>query len=219
MTEEHGKPDDLAFAAWLDGELDEDGATRMAKLVASDDSLGLRAERIRHLDGLVRQAVPEEHVPAELMERLGLASAPVSAEVVDLSAARRARVETAAAKIVPERRFNLSRLAAQVALVAGLGLAVTLWQNTASERDAPFRTLSNARHSAPANGVVVFAPGTDAAAARAIAGAAGAALVGTPNDAGAWKLAMPAGRRADILASLRRDERVTLAEPIDGQTP
>lgn len=219
MTKEHGKPDDLAFAAWLDGELDEDGAAHMAKLVASDEGLALRAERIRHLDGLVRQAVPEEEVPAELLERLGLASAPVSAEVVDLSAARRARAEAAGTKAGPERRFNLSRLAAQVALVAGLGLAVTFWQNTASERDAPFRTLSNAGHSAPANGMVVFAPGTDAAAARAIAGAAGAALVGTPNDAGAWKLAMPAGRRAAILASLRRDERVTLAEPIDGQTP
>lgn len=221
MIGEHGMPDDEALGAWLDGELNEDGAAEMAKLIASDEDLAMRAERIRHLDALLRQAVPEEEVPAALLERLGLAEAPASATVVDMVAVRQARAEAAAIPVQAVRPSNLLRLAAQVALVAGLGLAVLLWQSPGGDanKDAPYRTLSNAGKATPANGMVMFAPGTDAVTARSIARSAGATLVGGPNEAGAWKLDMPVGRRDTILASLRNDKRVTLAEAIDGHTP
>lgn len=219
MSKEQGKPDDQEIAAWLDGELDKDGANRMARLVAADQDVALRADRIRHLDGLVRQAVPQEEIPAGLLERLGLAETPSSAVVIDLDAARLARAKAEKASAGTARRAAMYRIAAQVAFVTALGAGVTLWQFSATRNDAAYHTLSDARRPVPANGVVVFTPGTDVAIAKAIAGSAGAALVGTPNEAGAWKIAIPAGRREAVLASLRRDERVALAEAIDGPTP
>lgn len=219
MSKEQGKPDDLEIGAWLDGELDEDEANRMARLVASDEGVALRADRIRQLDGLVRQAIPQEEIPEDLLKRLGLAETHTSAEIVDLAAARLARAKPEQVNAGTARRSTMYRIAAQIAFVTALGAAVTFWQFSTTRNDASFHTLSDAGRPVPANGIVVFAPNTDAATARAIAGSAGAALVGRPNEAGAWKLAMPAGRRDAVLASLRRDERVALAEAIDGPTP
>jgi len=113
------------------------------------------------------------------------------------------------------------RVAAQAAFVTGVGVVFALWQSPAAGPDsgAGYRTLSSGVVSAPANGVVVFAPGVDRAAASAIAAGAGGQLLGGPNAAGAWKLTLPAGRRNAALAALRADRRVVLAQPLDGPQP
>ncbi|HXD03135.1 MAG TPA: hypothetical protein VN627_07485, partial [Novosphingobium sp.] len=67
-------PDDQQLSAWLDGGLDDDGNAKMADLAARNEDVASRAARLRHMDELVRAAVPaEEEIPAELLTRLGLA--------------------------------------------------------------------------------------------------------------------------------------------------
>jgi hypothetical protein len=229
-------PDDMMISAWLDGTLDTDGAARMTELAANDEAFALRVQRLRHLDNLVRAAVPvEPEIPAALLARLGLAEAPVRAEpmradVVDFAAARQQRAQQQAARQpVPEStsRFGRSaflKVAAQVAIIAGVGLSVAVFNmpgQKAGEPSAEYRTLSSAPDTTAheANALVRFAPGIAASDAQRIAGAAGVRLVGTPNAAGAWKAVVAPGRRTAVLDALRADQRVSLAEPIDGGTP
>lgn len=224
---------DEKIAAWLDGMLDTDGAARMSERAATDEQVAQRALRLRHLDELVRAAVPQDdEIPDALLERLGLAPSSAAhssaATVVSLADARRAR-QPQAAPAFPQpgrTRYGFWRIAAQVVLVAGLGLSATLWLGThrASENPADYRALSDlgpaGNVAAPsANALVVFDAGTDAAQARSIAQAAGAQIIGSQTEAGAWKLAISAARRDAVLKDLRSDNRVTMAEPIDGSQP
>jgi negative regulator of sigma E activity len=218
-------PDDETIAAWLDGALDAEGAQRMTDLAAHDEAFARRAARLNHLDDLVRAAVPAEpEIPAALLERLGLApDAPAGASVVDIADARQARAARNAAAPVPARqgRGAFFRIAAQVALIAGLGLAVVVISRPGERAAYPaadFGALGTAPDAAAreANALVKFAPGVAADEAGRIAGASGLRLLGKPNAAGAWKAAIAPGRRAAALAALRGDGRVMMAEPIDG---
>jgi hypothetical protein len=224
---------DDKISAWLDGSLDKDGAARMTHLAATDHTVAMRALRLRHLDELVRSAVPaEDTVPQELLERLGLA-APMQGDdvvqgsgVVDLAEARRAREDASSARqdVVRGKPSALWRMAAQVAIVAGIGVSLAIWKIPGENKDEPradYRTLSNASVTTVrlTNALIMFAPGTDEGAARAIASAAGAQLLGKPNGAGAWKAAIVPGRRDAVLAALREDGRVTMAEAVDGTAP
>ena len=223
MTPTGGDAQNSRLSAWLDGELDTDGAQAMSELVTSDETLAARAQRMSRIDDLVRAAVPEEPVPDALLERLGLsapAAAP-SAEIVDLSAVRRQREEHRRAAAPAARPRLLWRIAAQVAVIGRVGVAAALWfapHGASVSQSDEYRTLSNhPQVSAPAvNAVVIFGDAVDPAAAHRIAGAAGANLIGTPNAAGAWKAAIAPGRRDDVLSTLRADPRVAGAEPIDG---
>jgi len=223
MTPPEGDAQNTRLSAWLDGELDTDGAEAMSELVAGDEALAARAQRMSRIDDLVRAAVPEEPVPAALLERLGLAApaAASSAEVVDLSAMRRQREEHRRAAAPAARPRLLWRIAAQVAVIGGVGVAAALWfapHGPGVPQFHEYRTLSNRPQvAAPAvNAMVIFGEAVDPAVAHRIAGAAGANLVGTPNAAGAWKAAIAPGRRDAVLSTLRADPRVAGAEPIDG---
>ncbi|KUR70862.1 hypothetical protein AQZ52_13640 [Novosphingobium fuchskuhlense] len=214
-------PDDAMISAWLDGTLDAEGDRRMTELAARDEAFARRVERLRHIDDLVRAAVPaDDAVPDALLERLGLA--PASADnVVSLDAARASRKAAVAA---PVRGGGWMRMAAQLALVAGLGMAVFVVArpgDRVADSAAPYRALGNAPDSAApaANALVKFAPGVGADEAARIAGAVGVRLVGLPSDAGAWKAAAAPGQRAAALDRLRADPRVVMAEPIDGAAP
>lgn len=215
--------DDERIAAWIDGMLDEKGAAAMSELAASDETLTARAQRLRHIDALVRSAVPaEDEIPPALVERLGLApqpAAPRTAQILSLDEVR-ARRRAPARGPVGQPRWQI---AAQVALVLGLGVSLAMGNgSTGSGPSSPasYRALGHAAPPGAAlpavNALVVFAPGTDLAAARAIAGRAGARLVGEPNEAGAWKLAVSPVRRDAVLQALRADPAVTMAEPVDG---
>ena len=225
-------PDDQQLSAWLDGGLDDDGNAKMADLAARNEDVASRAARLRHMDELVRAAVPaEEEIPAELLTRLGLAPVPgevatgSAAEVIDLASARAAREARAAARPRPARFAGFGRIAAQLVLISGLGLGVViaLGQNhkaAAPADNAAYRVLGDSAAPAPAaNALVRFAPGVDAAEAGALTQAAGATMVGAPSAAGTARLAIDPERRDAVLAKLRATSGVVLAEPLDGGRP
>lgn len=218
---EGAMPDDDTIAAWLDGALDVEGARRMTELAARHEALARRVERMRHVDDLVRLAVPaEEAVPDALLQRLGLASAGDST-VVSLADVRAARTQPS-----PARRTGgaMLRMAAQLALVAGVGLAVLVLARPGDRVQDPaaaYRALGSApsAEARSANALIRFAPGIAATEADRIAQGAGIRLIGEPNAAGAWRAVVEPGRRAASLEALRADTRVIMAEPIDGNTP
>ncbi|MFM9934897.1 MAG: hypothetical protein ACKVOL_01720 [Novosphingobium sp.] len=224
-------PDDDMIYAWLDGALDKDGAQQMTDVAANDETFALRVERLRHLDDLVRAAVPTEpEITAALLERLGLADAPTQCTVIDFAAAKQARgsrpVSGLEASTGPSRfgRAAFLKVAAQVAIIAGLGLSVAVFTvpgQKAAEPAADYRVLGFVPDAAArkANALVKFVPGLAPAEAARIAAAAGVQLVGAPNAAGAWKAVAAPGRREAVLEALRADRRVSLAEPIDQAVP
>jgi hypothetical protein len=184
----------------------------------------------------------EPAIPAALLERLGLAEAPVRGTVVDLAAARQAQAlrQTASSRPSPLGRNPFLKIAAQVAIIAGLGVSLAVLgvpgqqvpgsasysgpdagPDSGPDPAADYRVLGAAPDlAAPeANALVKFAPGIAAGEADRIAAAAGLRLLGAPSAAGAWKAAVVPGRRDAVLEALRADRRVELAEPIDGGTP
>lgn len=232
MKPEDQMPADEMISAWLDGTLDTEGARRMTELAARDEAFAHRADRLRRIDNLVRAAVPAEpELPAALLERLGLAPVPASAGsiagVVDLAAARQERAgRNSAPAPMARARFGFFRMAAQLALVAGVGLAVVVVSRPGDRAEvsgavysgADYRALGSAPDAAAheANALVRFAPGVAASEAGKIASAAHVQLLGTPSAAGAWKAFVAPGQRAAVLAALRSEPRVIMAEPIDG---
>lgn len=229
MTPENEMPDDMTISAWLDGTLDAEGDKRMTDLAARDEAFARRAEHLRHLDDLVRAAVPAEpELPAALLARLGLAAAVAAGAdegVVDLAAVRRERAAAAAVPVMSRGGSGWFRMAAQLALVAGIGLAVVVVSRpgeqvagSAAGPAADFRVLGSAPDAAAreANALVRFAPGVAADEAGRIAAGAGLTLLGKPSAAGAWKVAVEPGRRDAALDTLRSNPRVIMAEPIDG---
>ena len=227
MKPEDQMPADEMISAWLDGTLDAEGAERMTDLAARDETFANRAERLRQIDKLVRAAVPAEpEIPAALLERLGLAPAPDSAApgagVIDLAAARQERAaRSAAPAAMPRVRSDVWRMAAQLALVAGIGMAIVVVSRPTDRIEGPeadYRALGAASDLAArqANALVKFAPGVAVADAGKLAAAAGVQLLGSPNQAGAWKAYVAPGRRSAALDALRGQPRVVMAEPIDG---
>lgn len=216
------------LAAWLDGELDKEGTQDMDARISADPHLASQVERWRHVDALVRSAVPEEPVPAALLQRLGLSDEPAPATVVDLASARRLRsTQQASAATARWSGPALWRIAAQVLVIGGVGIGASLWfapRQAAPEPSATYRTLSDAPRTSRAatpviSAVVVFTDDTQPARARAIAARAGARLIGEPTSGGGWKASIAPGRRDAVLAVLRQQPEVTMAEPIDGAAP
>ena len=99
---------------------------------------------------------------------------------------------------------------AQVAFVA---LAATILPSMTSPA---YQALGSAPAPAEANVIVMFRADATEFDIRGALNASGASLVGGPTPANAYLLHVPATTRATALASLREDDEVTLAEPIDG---
>ncbi len=91
--------DDIFFA-WLDGELEDDDAERVAAEVQSDPELAARAERHRAMQRRLKAAF-DPVADARVPDRLLAASRLSDPQVVDLAAARRSR-EPAAWKPLPQ---------------------------------------------------------------------------------------------------------------------
>lgn len=224
-------PDDEMIHAWLDGRLDEigdmDGAARMTELAANDEAFARKVQRLRHLDDLVRLAVPEEpEIPAVLLERLGLSEPRPGATIVDLTTARQERAARQAVSAAPSRfgRSAFMKMAAQVALIAGVGLAVAVIAvpgQRSEDPSAEYRVLGSPAEPAArdANVLIKFSPGLAAGEERRIAADAGLRLIGAPSSTGAWKAAIAPVRRDAVLQALRTDQRIMMAEPIDKATP
>lgn len=215
-------PSDEVISAWLDGAADEAQSRDIEAALASDPVFADHVAALAAADDLVRAAYPiDAQVSDELLMRLGLVdpvpvhAAQQSADVIDFSAAR-ARKQPA-----PVRRTwpgNLSRVAAQVALVVGLGGLATGWWMMAPGADSPdaqYRALGNANQDTSANGVVMFRATTSAADAKQLLAKSGAQLVAGPSEAGAWRVAVAPAQRDAVLARLRAMPEVTMAAPID----
>jgi len=226
---------DDRISAWLDGDLSPEDSRLMEQRVAADPVLAARADRLRSLDDLVRQAVPlEETLPQELLARLGLTTPEQpSATIIDFAAAREAR--KAASPAAPARFAAFTgggwRIAAQVLIVLGIGFGAMHWlsapiQNTVGQntQDAAYHMLGDAPSAASqvnarANALVVFSDGTDAAEVQAIAGMVGARIIGGRTGGGGWRMGIDPARRDAVLEQLRARDDVRMAEPLDGGMP
>lgn len=198
------------LGAWLDGELGEDEARRIEAAVAAHPVLAKEAEALRRADAALRDAYAlAQPADSQLLARLGLAE-PSGTEVIDLGAVRAERANRASRSrwTVPGRR-----LAASIAVVALVGVATVTWVDRQPGRtnDGAYTALSDRTQAPRADALVVLRDGADAAA---IVGAAGGKLVGERTSAGAWRVAAQPGQGATLLARLRADERVLMAEPI-----
>ncbi len=222
------KHSDEQIAAWLHGSADAEDAARIEARLADDAELAARAGRLRKLDDLVRQAVPlEDALPAALLARLGIEQSDTNDNVVQLSLIRSARAEAPAAPPTRFAAFTSSgwassgwRVAAQVLIVFGLGFGAAQWIGAPDQPEprAAYRTLGDAPEAElSANALVLFAEGTDAAAARAMISDVSGRIVDEPSRAGTWQIRVDPGRRDQVLARLRAMSGVRMAEPIDGK--
>lgn len=80
-----------------------------------------------------------------------------------------------------------------------------------------YRALGSAPPPRDANAIAMFRADTTESELRALLQANGASLVGGPTEADAYLLQVPGSSRQAVLAKLRADRHVTLAEPIDGE--
>jgi anti-sigma factor RsiW len=129
---------------------------------------------------------------------------------------------SAAERIGRELRRGLERLraysapwvtaAALAQLVAIAGLSWLLHER--AEPVADYRTLGAA--AVPADLLVAFDPALREGDMERLLHELGARIVGGPNAAGGYLLAVSAGQREAVLARLRHDRRVRLAEPLQG---
>lgn len=214
------KPTDEQISAWLDGNLPPDEAEKLVAAVQGDADLKDRIDSMRNIDALVRKAVPlDETIPTELLERLGLGRGNPQGNVIAF-APRRASPST----LVPAmedrfRRSGIWQIAAQVAMIACVGLVGALWLVPASrEPENSYRALSASSSPSIASptAIVLFDDDVTAAEARLIVERLGASIAGEQNAAGAWPLLVKPANREVILGALRQREDVLVAEPIDG---
>jgi hypothetical protein len=79
----------------------------------------------------------------------------------------------------------------------------------------PYRTLGAAAVERTGNVIVIFRPDTREEDLRRMLNAGRARLVDGPTGAGAYVLEVPAAERGSILAVLREQPNVVLAQPLD----
>lgn len=204
---------DDELSAWLQGDLSPEEMDRIEAACATDPALAARVERMGAIDDLMRRAIPlEDTVPDALLARLGLNEAP-AAPVISLAAEREKRRPVRA----------VWRIAAQVAIVVGLGTVGARWYMTSDgpvDR-AEYRALGDAAAPVPTdapNALVMFRAGTPASAVAGIVASAGGRIVASPTATGVYRVVVAPGRRAPMIDALRQRPEVSMAEPIDGGT-
>jgi hypothetical protein len=134
-------------------------------------------------------------------------------------AALKARVEGAHA--APERKAALlgRRIPlgwALLAQAASIAVVASLLIVTSGRAPQLYRTLGAAPRPETGNLVVVFKPDASEAAMRSVLTRNEARIVDGPTTTDAYVLHVTPGRRTAVLAELKADRDVSLAEPIDG---
>jgi len=191
------------------------------------------ARLMPRLDGVVQEVAPQPGiasaaVPAAALARLmqqpdAAAQDPTSAAARDGVAgnrpvAQRRGAGDAAWRVLWRRvagafdggGWRNWALAAQGAVIVGLGaLLMPAWQDA----DPAYRALGNGTAAAP-DVVVMFQPDARADHMQQVLQASGARIVDGPTVTGAYLLDVDAARRAQLLAALRADPAVRLAEPL-----
>jgi anti-sigma factor RsiW len=102
-------------------------------------------------------------------------------------------------------------VAVQFCLLVAMGFA--LWR---AESVPGYHVLGSMSASADANVVVIFRPETSERDLRSLLRSSGARLVGGPTVSDAYLLRVTPATRAAVVARLRQESEVVLAEPIDG---
>jgi len=111
---------------------------------------------------------------------------------------------------MPEKqRWTMIGQAAAIALLAVIAAPAL--------RTADFHTLGTRSERPQGNVVAIFRPNISEQDLRAALTAHQARVVDGPTPAGAFVLSVPAAQREAILARLRLDPNVVLAQPIDGE--
>lgn len=110
-------------------------------------------------------------------------------------------------------------IGAQAAAICLL-IATPASQPNPVPRDAsPYRGLSGAPVAANANSIVMFHPDAREAAIRSALTAVGATIVDGPTEGRAYLLRLPSGDQRAMLAKLRRQPAVALAEAVNSDMP
>ena len=102
-------------------------------------------------------------------------------------------------------------VAIQLCLLVVMGMA--LWR---AEVPARYHALGSTVSGMDANVVVIFRPEVSERDMRQILRSSGARLVGGPTVSDAYLLRVAPTTRAAVVARLRQEREVVLAEPIDG---
>ena len=111
-----------------------------------------------------------------------------------------------------ERRIPISWVVAAQALSLAVAVPVTC---TLVQPQWLYRTLGTSPGAAGGNLIVIFKPDSPEAVLRATLTRNQARIVDGPTAADAYVLQVAAGRRQAVLARLKSDPNVTLAEPLD----
>jgi hypothetical protein len=111
---------------------------------------------------------------------------------------------------------SLNRPAFAALAVAQLAFVVIAGSVLFSLSRPAYRALGASEAPPAANVLVMFRADATEADIRGALRGSGASLVGGPTAANAYLLHVPANQRPAALASLRSDDEVQMAEPIDG---
>ncbi len=106
-----------------------------------------------------------------------------------------------------------------MARAASLALLIPILAFALARPQLLYRTLGAAPSAAPGNLIVIFRPDASEAALRTILMRNQARIVDGPTSADAYVLHVAADRRAAVLARLKTDRDVALAEPTGGVDP
>jgi hypothetical protein len=146
---------------------------------------------------------------AELRRRLALTPPiPARRPARALDAVRRAAAR-------PGRKgWAIAAQAAAVLLVVGIAIP-SFQQRPQPAQPAQYQTLGSAPTHPAGNLLVMFRPETSEQQLRTLITQSGARVVDGPTETGAYMLLVPAAQRETVLARLRAQSAVTLAQPID----
>jgi anti-sigma factor RsiW len=111
---------------------------------------------------------------------------------------------------------SLSRPAIATLAVAQLAFVVAAGAILLSLGQPDYRTLGSAPAPASANVIAMFRAETTEAQLRDLLQSNGASLVDGPTAGGAYLLRVQASSRPQVVARLRGDRHVLMAQPIDG---
>ena len=111
------------------------------------------------------------------------------------------------------------RMSAPMARAASLALLIPILAFALARPQVLYRTLGAAPSAAPGNLIVIFRPESSEATLRTILMQNQARIVDGPTSADAYVLHVAADRQAAVLARLKTDRNISLAEPTGEDHP
>jgi anti-sigma factor RsiW len=131
-------------------------------------------------------------------------------------AALKASIEAGQASLAPNAMRRRVPTRWNLAGAAGLAIAASVATFLLMRPPSLYRTLSAPPGAASGNLIVIFTPETPEAALRAVLQRNGARIVDGPTSVGAYVLHVAEDQRAAVLARLKSNRNISVAEPIDG---